>query len=161
MALKPFEHSIQPTFARHPFNFCWTNVGEMLKPLTRALSCYCCSCFFNENCTEKNNIDWFTTKCISSFYPSTYIKRVQLVHRHLYLLIVLKSRLVLHWSFQYPKCNERKIIQAEIFNVNASGADPGVSDSKEKQVWLLTLVLYTQTVCLSTFTNEWSSKLDV
>ena len=23
---------LRPTFAQHPFNFCWTNVGQMLKP---------------------------------------------------------------------------------------------------------------------------------
>ena len=30
MALKPFEHSVHPTFAQNPFNECWANV-EMLK----------------------------------------------------------------------------------------------------------------------------------
>ena len=32
MTLKPSEHTVHPTFAQHLFNFCWTNVGQMLKP---------------------------------------------------------------------------------------------------------------------------------
>ena len=37
MVLKPFEHSGCPTFAQHLFNFCWMNVGQMLKQVKRAL----------------------------------------------------------------------------------------------------------------------------
>ena len=29
---------LRPTFAQHPFNFCLTNVGQMLKPFKRALT---------------------------------------------------------------------------------------------------------------------------
>ena len=37
MALKPFDHTVHPTFVQHPFNVCWTDVGQMLKPFKRAL----------------------------------------------------------------------------------------------------------------------------
>ena len=38
MALKPFQHSVHPTFSQHPFNFCWTNVGQILNPFKWAFS---------------------------------------------------------------------------------------------------------------------------
>ena len=37
MALKPFEHSVHPTFVQHPFNFCGTSVGQILKLFKQAL----------------------------------------------------------------------------------------------------------------------------
>ena len=35
MALKPFEHSIWRVFNIRPFDFSWTNVGNLLKPFKR------------------------------------------------------------------------------------------------------------------------------
>ena len=98
--------TLRSTFAQHPFNVCWTNVGQILKPFKRALIL---KSFKIEKCTS-----FFlvlrerTTQQAVWFESVTQVGISQRIKNRDFLYSVINSTLHHHNCHNYCKQNQRE-----------------------------------------------------